>query len=276
MPRAHAPRLALSCLAAALVALACDADASKKEVVEAKVGADAEVDDVDAAAEGNGDAASVGVIAKAKLDLKSISMLVERGMVKSAPELEATINDPKKKFHSLDLDGDGKLDKVVVLEVRGETSSKFELKVIPSSAKDKEKADSAIAVAVIEFTTNEETAKIEVSVKYTDIVIHEHADDVIFVVDVELGDETIVVHDNTFVAWVYAPQRSVYVSVELEAYVEIDVHEEGCWPPGHCKHGHWKAYDGGGVSIHISSGPHYKVKHRKFKGPKGRGRGRKH
>ena len=69
MPRAHAPRLALSCLAAALVALACDADASKKEVVEAKVGADAEVDDVDAAAEGNGDTASVGVIAKAKLDL---------------------------------------------------------------------------------------------------------------------------------------------------------------------------------------------------------------
>ena len=162
-----------------------------------------------------------GVIAKDQLDLAAVSMMVEKGMVKDAKALEKTLNDPKKKFHSIDIDGDGELDKIAVVELRDKTESRFELRVIPSTAKKKEKADAAVTVAIITFVPNEETSKVEVAVTYTEVVVHEPADAVHFEVDVNISETAVVVEDNTFVAWVYKPSRKVYVSVEVDAYADV-------------------------------------------------------
>ncbi|MCA9690955.1 MAG: hypothetical protein KC636_15215 [Myxococcales bacterium] len=211
-----------------------------------------------------------GVIAKDQLDLAAVSMMVEKGMVKDAKALEKTLNDPKKKFHSIDIDGDGELDKIAVVELRDKTESRFELRVIPSTAKKKEKADAAVTVAIITFVPNEETSKVEVAVTYTEVVVHEPADAVHFEVDVNISETAVVVEDNTFVAWVYKPSRKVYVSVEVDAYVEVEV-VEGCWPPGHCKHVHVHHDYSPTFSVHIDGGHHHhKHKHHKFKHHRGR------
>ena len=69
------------------------------------------------------------------LDLESITFLVKKGKVKDAKALEKKINTPKEKLSNIDIDGDGKIDKIVIVEVKKDDGTIiFELHAVPSKS----------------------------------------------------------------------------------------------------------------------------------------------
>jgi len=175
-------------------------------------------------------------IEPAAFDLESVSFLVKKGKVKDAPALEKQINNPKEKINNVDVDGDGKVDKIQVVEIRGEGGVMvFELRAIPSSTKDK---DAAVVIAIIDFTPDKVTNKLVVKAVYAPVVIGHETIVYDYVVPIEVKGETIVVVDSSpFYGWLFTVSRPVYVGVFVYevAPPPVIVIEGGCWPPGHCK-----------------------------------------
>ena len=192
-------------------------------------------------------------IEPAAFDLESVSFLVKKGKVKDAPALEKQINNPKEKINNVDVDGDGKVDKIQVVEIRGEAGVVvFELRAIPSSTKDK---DAAIVIAIIDFTPDKVTQKLVVKAVYAPVVIGHDTIVYDYVVPIEVKGETVVVVDSSpFYGWLFTVSRPVYVGVFVYevAPPPVIVIEGGCWPPGHCKgHKHKKhKYKGKGKHWH--------------------------
>lgn len=148
----------------------------------------------------------------AAFDLESVSFLVKKGKVKDASALEKQINDPKEKINNVDIDGDGKVDKIQVLEVRGESGVVvFELRAIPSSTKDK---DAAVVIATIDFTTDKTSTQLVVKAVYAPVVIGYETIVYDYVVPIEVKGETVVVVDSSpFYGWLFTVSRPVYVGV---------------------------------------------------------------
>lgn len=203
---------------AAIVASAqkaeAEAAAGKAESEAVAVAADAEVAEV---AENAGAPAKieVGMAATIKpevLDLESINFMVKKGKVKDAAELEKKINNPKEKLNTIDVDGDGKIDKIQVVEVQKPNNVKvFELHVIPS--KTKSKADEVI-VAYIHFEPDVETKKLVVKATYAPIVIGYET--IIYVHDVPIvveGEKIVVVEATPFYGWLFTASRPAFVGV---------------------------------------------------------------
>jgi hypothetical protein len=179
-------------------------------------------------------------IEPAAFDLESITFLVKKGKVKDAKALEKQINNPKEKINNVDVDGDGKVDKIQVVEVRNEVegSMVFELKAIPSTTKDK---DAAIIIATINFVPDKVTKKLVVKAVYAPIIIGHDTIVYDYVVPIEVKGEVIVVVDSSpFYGWLFTVSRPVYYGVYIYevAPPPVIVIEGGCWPPGHCKHHH--------------------------------------
>ena len=250
--------LTLTALLAALGVAACDSATEEKvdkaADAQVNVAADAEVE---GKAEVKGEAAAAGdVEIKADaLDLDGAVTLIKSGKVKDARALEKTINDPKKKLAKIDIDGDGTIDFVQVVEVRDGDDVTFELRVIPSSKKD---AEYAVTVATIVVHADRDASKVTVRATYTAVVEHHDVYVYEYATPCTFEGDVVVVVDAPFFGWVYAP-HDVYVGVYVHdewiavpgvvVVVDVDING-GCWPPGHCKHG--------------------KFKHHKFKGHKGR------
>ncbi len=239
------------------VGAACDDSESAEETAEAK--AEAEAEDPEARAEG-----STKLVAKADFDLEAVNYLVRKGKVKNAKALEKKINSKKEGINKIDIDGDGKVDTVAVVEVREKGKTTFELKVLPSSKKKQKKDPEVyVTVAFIVMDEVEDDGKIKVEVYYDDIVEHTEKDFYSFEFEATFKEEEIVVEDSVFVSWVYT-SRPVYVSSLY--YVEIHIEEEGCWPYGHCKHVVWGPVHHGHVEIYFGHRGHYKYKkHKKHK-----------
>ncbi|MCY1014052.1 hypothetical protein OV079_52745 [Nannocystis pusilla] len=123
---------------ALLLSTACDAavvaQAETRTEVEAEAAAAAAV-----AAE-----ADVAVVAAApatasielqadSFRLAEVTALVQGGTIETAEELELAVNDPAAGINRIDIDADGQVDHVEVVEVRGDARVDFEMKVIPSS-----------------------------------------------------------------------------------------------------------------------------------------------
>ena len=178
-------------------------------------------------------------IEPAAFDLETVSFLVKKGKVKDAQALEKQINNPKEKINNVDVDGDGKIDKIQVVEIRLEAEGAviFELRAIPSSSKDKE---AAILVATINFTPDKVTQKLVVKCVYAPVVIGYETIAYDYVVPIQVKGETIVVVDSSpFYGWLFTFSRPVYYGVfvyEVAPPPVIIVEHGGCWPPGHCKH----------------------------------------
>ena len=75
---------------------------------------------------------------------------------------------------------------------------------------------------------------------------------------------------NAFVGWTFRVGRPVYIAAVFVVEIDVPAHDP-CWPPGHCKHGHWKAqgndhHDGALVRVSVD-GDHrgHKGKHKKHK-----------
>ena len=239
-----------SALILGLSLLGCDAAVAGKAEVAADGEAKAEASG-DAKAEGKTEAkgkvegeakaevkAEVKVDGKVELkteqlDLESVTFLVKKGKVKDAEALEKTINNPKEKLHKIDVDGDGKVDKIQIVEVKNDDGTiVFELHAIPSSSK---KAEDGVVVAFITFAPDKENKVLIVKATYApivvgyDVVVYDYTTPIV----VE-NDVVVVTGDIGFYGWLFAP-RAVYVGVVVWD-APVVVIEGGCWPPGHCKH----------------------------------------
>ena len=146
------------------------------------------------------------------LDLESINFLVKKGKVKDAAQLEKKLNDPKEKLNTIDVDGDGKIDKIQVVEVQKPNNVKvFELHIIPSKSKKK---DDEVVVAYINFVPDVATQKLVVTATYAPIVIGYDTIVYDYYVPIEVKGETIVVVDNSpFYGWLFLASRPAFVGV---------------------------------------------------------------
>jgi hypothetical protein len=221
---------------AAVAAVAAAKPAPDGPTVLAKADADTKADtNVEASAAIKADIKTT--LEPAAFDLESVSFLVKKGKVKDAKQLEAQINDPKEKINNVDIDGDGKVDKIQVVEIRNEADGSiiFELRAIPSSTKDK---DAAVVIANLNFVPDKVTKKMVVKCVYTPIVVGH--DTIIYEYDVPIevkNDVVVVVDSSPFYGWAFTVSRPAYhgVFVYDVSPPSVVVIEGGCWPPGHCK-----------------------------------------
>jgi hypothetical protein len=264
--RARTPTILLSCLSLAVTAAACDAavvmeaqgvtpEAQQADVAVAVKNEDvAEIKAPAVEAEVKAEVKVEATIKPEALDLESITFLVKKGKVKDAKALEAKINSPKEKLNDLDLDGDGKIDKIVIVEVKKDDGSIiFELHAVPSKSKKKEEA---VIVAHVYFTPDKTTNVLIVKATYAPIFIG--YDTIVYDYTVPIvvkGDVIVVDGGGGFYGWLYTSHRPVYygsfVYVVAPAPVfVIDVHHgwHGMgkwkgkgkhWGGKHGKHGKW-------------------------------------
>lgn len=253
-------------LALALLAGACDAyvaaraqqDAEVAAAVQAEAAVDPQVVAVaevkappPAEAVARVDVAVDVQIKPESLDLESITFLVKKGKVKDAAALEKKINSPKEKLNNVDIDGDGKVDKIVIVEQKqADGVIVFELKAIPSRSKDK---DAAVVIANVSFTPDKTTKVLVVKATYAPVVIGHKTIIYDYSAPIVVENDVIVVAGGVgFYGWLYAVHRPAYYGVVIYEVapppvivVEYGYYEGGCWPPGHCKHGKWKGGHGG-------------------------------
>jgi hypothetical protein len=214
---------------------------------ETKVAVAVAVADVKADAPVQAKAAADLQIKPEALDLESITFMVKKGKVKDGPTLEKKINNPKEKLNNVDIDGDGKIDKIVIVETKKDDGViLFELKAIPSKSKDK---DAAVVIAFIDFTPDKTTKVLVVKAHYAPVVIGYETIIYDYTTPIVVENDVIVVSGGVgFYGWLYTVHRPAYYGVVIYEVppppvfvVEVGYYEEGCWPPGHCKHGKWKA-----------------------------------
>jgi len=243
--------LVSACLSVLCVHAACDSGEGKAEAEakaelrgegeakgEAKVEGDVS-DNVAQRAKGVAEGtAAIDVEIKADmLDLDGTVDLIKSGKVKDARELEKRLNDPKGKLAQIDIDGDGIIDFIQVVEVHEGTDLNFELRVIPSTKQD---ADYAVTVAAIAVVPDRSAGKVSVRATYTAVVEHHDVYVYEYAVPATWEGDVIVVVDAPFFGWAYGSH---------DVYVGVYVHEEWIAVPG--------------VVIHV--GGHGKFKKHKFK-----------
>lgn len=253
----HATRLLrFTLVLAATLGTACDAAISAQQQAQAEQAPSAQVDAVvavktegevqapDAKVAANTDVkvnAKVDVQIKPEsLDLETVTYLVKKGKVKNAAALEKTINSPKEKINNVDIDGDGKVDKIQIVEVKKDNDViVFELHAIPSKTKDK---DAAVVIAYVEFVPDKTTQVLVVKATYAPVVIGYDTIVYDYTTPIVVKNDTIVVTGGVgFYGWLFAVRPAYYgvVVYEVEPPPVIIV-TDGCWPPGHCKHHHGK------------------------------------
>lgn len=222
-------------------AVTASADVAPEPVVaeaNAVVAADANagvavVADADAAA-----AAKVEISADA-FKLGEVTTLIQDGTIESAAELELAINDPEAGINRVDIDLDGQVDHVQVVEVRHEADARvdFQMRVVPSShATVVHSVELATASVVAARATSEVafSASFSAGVGFS---AGASASVYSFVAPARFEASAVVVA-QPLLAFAFVAERPVYASVFVEA-------DSGRWiPPGHLKRGHWKATGG--------------------------------
>ena len=157
------------------------------------------------------------VLAKADLELEALVKLVVEGKIHSAAELELLLNAPGAASHRVDLDVDGTLDYIQVVEVRTAGAVALELRAIASSKLD---ASLAVLVGSIVTTRAEAEGKLLVTASYSAAVqggaefefsqgyAAEFRGDVVVLAQADAG---------AFLAWAVAVGRPTYVSTHVSA-----------------------------------------------------------
>ncbi len=158
------------------------------------------------------------VDAAAEIDLEGTGALIRDDEVKDAKSLEASINaDPDNR---VDVDKDGKQDKLQVVEERQPRGRRFRVRALPSS-KPSSKPD-AVAVAVAEIDVVPEDDHAVVSLRHA----HQGEHVVVF-------EAPIVV--DTFCHWVLLVDRPIYIGPTY-----VIVHKAHKKHRKHKKHKHKK------------------------------------
>lgn len=213
--------------------LVADANPGLAVVADTRLAADVAVDikaDADAAA-----AARVEIAGDA-FKLGEVTTLIKDGTIESAAELELAVNDPEAGLNRVDLDLDGQIDHVQVIEVRDDARVDFEFRVIPSS---KPTIEHSFALATASVVAARATSEVSFSASFSAGVgfsagAAAQASVYSFVAPARFEASAVFVA-QPLLAWAFVVERPVYASLYVEA-------NTGRWiPPGHLKHGLWKA-----------------------------------
>lgn len=279
MKRASVVGAALLLLSAcdAAVTAQAQADAPAEVQAEAAVVADARAEtavvaDVEADAR-----VRTGVVADGEVTVSAeafklgeVTALIQAGEIETAEELELAVNDPEADINTLDVDLDGKIDMVEVVEVRGDARVDFQMRVIPSS---KASIEHAVELATASVVAARASSEVSFSASFSAGVAFSAGAEVKaqtfgFVAPASFTATAVVV-TQPLLAWAFVT-RPVYHSVFVEAGT-------GRWvPPGHLKHGLWKATGGlppghGGRGVGVGASGHgkggFEVGHGKDHGP---------
>lgn len=78
-------------------------------------------------------AAPTSIMDSSALDLSTIADLLRSGRVQDAETLQATINNPENALNNVDLDGDGNIDPITVVEVQVPNGRRFNLVANPAT-----------------------------------------------------------------------------------------------------------------------------------------------
>ncbi len=245
-----------------LLLSACDAAATAEAKSDPKLEVQAPVAAVDggavvgvdgaAGAAGAGDAdakveidaaARTGVLVDGKLTvsadafkLGSVTTLIQSGTIETAEELELAVNDPEADINTLDIDLDGRIDHIEVVEVREDARVDFQMRVIPSS---KASIEHSVELASASLVAVRASSEISYSASFSASVgfsagASAQANVYSFVTPATFEASAVVVA-LPLLSWAFIVERPVYHSVFVEA-------KSGRWiPPGHLKHGLWKA-----------------------------------
>jgi hypothetical protein len=187
---------------------------------------------------------------EARVDLQGVVDIVASGEVDSAAALEAKL-EPTAETSPMrvDIDADGKVDPVRIVEVRGEKSATFELRAVPSTEPEVA-VEAAPLVATLELQADanvgevKAVASLDASFKAVARISSEasasaSASFTGIGVSAE-GSLEVKAEANAFVSWAFEAERPRYVAEVFIAKAEKP-EPDPCWPPGHCKHGLWKA-----------------------------------
>jgi hypothetical protein len=235
------PAASVEAQSAANVVVEREAEREAEAKAAGPAGAGAEV-------EAGAEAEVAVVIAPASFDLEAVASVVHEGEVESAAELEVLVNDEARGYNRIDIDADGKIDHIQVVEVKGPSveieadaeveaeanvaaDAVLELRAVPSSSAS---VEAAVTFATVSFVRRSASSEVEIRAGYTAVVHQPKVRVYTRVVPVKL-EAGVLVGGSLFLTWLYAVDRPVYVGV-----YEVDA--RGRWiPPGHVKHGHWKA-----------------------------------
>jgi hypothetical protein len=167
-----------------------------------------------AACESDSNKGAVGRVRSDDFDLQGTAALVRDGKVDSGKELETQINkNPKNR---IDTDGDGRKDRLQVVETRGESARTLTVRAIPSTtARATNPSSVAVPIATLEFVPNGERAK--VTVAYADTVLVTDPEVIAF-------DQPVLV--GTFCYWVLIIERPIFIGV---AYVVVQPKKHRKW-----------------------------------------------
>lgn len=236
------PTALLFLLTACDAAVVAEAGSRAEAEAEAEVAVSAEAavqGEIVAGADVNADAVAKVEIAPEAFKLVEVTALVQSGTIETAEELELAVNDPEAELNRLDIDADGQVDHVEVVEVRGEERVDFQFKVIPSS---RATVVHAVDLATASVVANRASSEVSFSANFSAGVHFSagasvQAEMLSFVAPAQFEASAVVVA-QPLLAWALVLDRPVYHSVHIE-------HGTGKWiPPGHLKHGHWKATGG--------------------------------
>jgi hypothetical protein len=178
-------------------------------------------------------------------DLETINYLIKKNKVKDAKALEKKINNHKEKINDIDIDGDGKVDYIKIVEIKKDDDTVvYEFHAVPSSSKD-EKA--AVVIAYVTMVPDKSNNVLIVKATYAPVIVGHDTIVYEYTTPIVIKENKVVVVEGGFYGWVYAP-RPAYVGVVVWGPPVVVVHHDhhGCWPPGHCKHHHKHKHKGKG------------------------------
>lgn len=200
-------------LAIAAAALSAGCESAKKDQPAAEVAASKNKLDVEVVG------APASLVAPEDFDLEGTAALIRDGHVKDGKALEVQLN--ASAANRVDVDGDGKKDRLQVVEVRDESERAFTVRAIPSRKRG-EPDEIGIPVATIEIVPSEAVA--HVTVRYAPLVVVASPIVITF-------DAPLVV--DSFCHWVLIVDRPVFIGV---AYVIVEPERHHVKHRKHKKH----------------------------------------
>ncbi|HEX2574353.1 MAG TPA: hypothetical protein VH877_32695 [Polyangia bacterium] len=178
-----------------------------------------------AACKGRG-GVETGPINADAFNLGVATSLIQDNKVKNAQDFERAIN--RRNINRADVDHDGRVDPIQVVETQDDDRRTFTLRAIPTSAKGQEPDKVAVPVATIDFVPDRKAQRVNVQAHYAPIVVG--GPPFAFFVPVVYQGDVIVAPTGSFFYWLLVIQRPIYVGV---IYVDVQVYDDG-----HYKHKH--------------------------------------
>jgi hypothetical protein len=167
-----------------------------------------------------------GQVSADAFNLGIATSLIQDNKVKNGKDFERAIN--RRNINRVDVDRDGRIDPIQVVETRDDDRRTFTLRAIPTSAKGQEPDQVAVPVATIDFAPDRKAQRVTVEGRYAPIVNGGLVFS--FFVPVVYQGDVIVFPAGSFFYWLLVIERPIYVGVY---YVEVRVYDRG-----HHKHKH--------------------------------------